>query len=138
VSYHGLVYTGLYRLMPTRAFQHELALAYFQELIFSILPMFLIQVFNNSETETTLSGIQSTALVIKFLTFMFLIVEIVVVVWEIYNINNLRDLKLPGFERLTERERRRDYSKKFTILGGSGIVLFILILIIGGASSDGR
>lgn len=41
-AFHVLIYTGLYRLLPTRAFQHELAICYFQELIFSMLPMFLI------------------------------------------------------------------------------------------------
>ena len=45
---------------------------------------------------------------------------------------------MQGFEKLNERERRHSYSKKYFQLSVVGTLVFILILIIGGVSTDSR
>ena len=46
---HLLLYTGFYRLLPTRDFRNELAVGYALELFLSMIPMLFCIIFNNSE-----------------------------------------------------------------------------------------
>lgn len=48
---HLLLYTGFYRLLPSRDFPFELAVGYSLELFLSMVPMLFCIIFNNAETE---------------------------------------------------------------------------------------
>ena len=52
---HLLLYTGLFRLLPSKDFKYEIGLGYSVELIVSIFPMFICQMFNNAETDGVLT-----------------------------------------------------------------------------------
>ena len=45
---HLVMYTGFYRVLPTRDFTWEVVSGYLGELIFYLIPTLLCQVYNNT------------------------------------------------------------------------------------------
>ena len=80
---HLIYYLGLFRVLPLKDFQCEVAVGYCLDLVISILPMFLLQVMNNYDTENSLTTIQSLTIMIKMLCFLLLIIEMLIFVWEV-------------------------------------------------------
>ena len=58
------MYTGFYRLLPTKDFRTELAVGYALELFLSMIPMLFCIIFNNSEAISR-SGSAQEAIVEK-------------------------------------------------------------------------
>jgi hypothetical protein len=48
---HLLYYLGLFRLLPIKEFSYEIGFGYTAEFITSLLPMFLMQVMNNADSQ---------------------------------------------------------------------------------------
>jgi len=59
-AFHLLLYTGFYRLLPTRDFRDELVVGYALELFLSMIPMLFCIIFNNSEAISRHGSIQET------------------------------------------------------------------------------
>jgi len=66
------------------------------------------------------------------------IVESLLLVWEVLTNRAMRKLDLKGYHKSTEEERRRKWSKKLTILSFAGMFVFIVLLILGVALTSGR
>lgn len=49
-SIHFLLYTGFFRVLPLKDFIYIVSFGYASEWILSFIPMFFLQMFNNSET----------------------------------------------------------------------------------------
>jgi len=60
-SIHVLFFTGFYRILPVKDFMYILSFGYAAEWVLGFLPMFMLQVFNNSETLGDLNQVQSLA-----------------------------------------------------------------------------
>ena len=73
---------------------------------------------------------------------MFLIlnffVELILVIYEIVLNRKMRKLKMRGFEKFSEDEKRRLHSRKFGLLGLVSAFVWLVILIICLAASKGR
>lgn len=73
---------------------------------------------------------------------MFLIlnffVEIILCMWEITLNRKMRKLKIQGFEKITEEEKRRRFSRKYGLLGLSSALVWLVILIMILAIASGR
>jgi hypothetical protein len=54
---HSLIYVGFFRLLPSLDFRSEILFGYSLELLLSLFPMILIQMFNNSDVPGKLTGI---------------------------------------------------------------------------------
>lgn len=85
-----------------------------------------------------LTGIQSSSLIIKVFLILTFICELIMMIWEIVLNNRMRKLKIKGFEKKTEEEKRRLHSKKIGLLGLGSALLWLLILVIAVAASSGR
>ena len=57
LSLHLLLYTGFFRLLPSRDFPYELATGFALEFLFSVVPMLFVQVVNNGETEGVVTSL---------------------------------------------------------------------------------
>ena len=57
LSMHSLMYIGFFRLLPSLDFRTEMIIGYTLELLLSLFPMILIQMFNNSDVPGKLTGI---------------------------------------------------------------------------------
>ena len=49
LSLHLLLYTGFFRLLPSRDFPYELGVGFALELLLSVIPMLFCQITNNAE-----------------------------------------------------------------------------------------
>jgi len=103
---HLLLYTGSFRLLPSKDFSYELGVGYALELFLSVIPMLFCQVFNNSETEGEVTSLQSVAMFLKLATLAFLTIEISMMIWEVRLNNKMHEFGLADFRPLTEDERR--------------------------------
>lgn len=97
-----------------------------------------MQVLNNANTKDEFTTIQSGAMIVKLMCFLFLIIEIIIFVWEMFTIRQMRELKLEGFEQPTEEERRKKYSKKISMAAIGLMGVFIVVLILGIALTEGK
>lgn len=138
LSMNSLMLIGTFRLLPSFYFPKEICLGYAIELIFNLFPTFLVQMFNNTDMPGLLSGIQATSLAIKMFLILNFFVELILVIYEIVLNRKMRKLRIQGFEKVTEEERRRLHSRKFGLLGLVSAFLWLLILIICLAASEGR
>ena len=132
------MYVGTFRLLPSRYFPKEVCFGYAIELIFNLFPTFLVQMFNNTDMPGFLTGIQSTSLAIKMFLILNFFIELILVIYEIVLNRKMRKLKIQGFEKVSEDERRRLFSRKSGLLGLVSVFLWLIILIICLAASDGR
>lgn len=130
-------YIGFYRMLPIQEFQFEVGLGYAFDLIVSVFPMFMIQVVNNGDS-SSLSVIQSLTMLIKCLCLILLVVEIVLYIWEVITLKNMRELKFKGFEAPTEEDRRKRHSQRVFRTSVLFFGLFILGLIIAVGLLNGR
>lgn len=79
---HLLLYTGFFRLLPSRDFPYELAVGYALELFLSMVPMLFCMIFNNAETlEKT--ALQSAAMLLKVCSLLALLAELILMIWEV-------------------------------------------------------
>ena len=73
---------------------------------------------------------------------MFLIlnffIEIILCIWEVTLNRKMRKLRIQGFEKVTEEEKRRRYSRKFGLLGLVTALVWLALLILILAVSSGR
>lgn len=83
-------------------FKNHIIIGLTTELLVSLLPMFFCQILNNSETEGSLTFIQSTAVIFKLFGIVFFVVEVIFVAWEAVYIKEMRKLEQEGFEKLSE------------------------------------
>ena len=60
------------------------------------------------------------------------------IIWEIKLNRDMRKLKIEGFEKVTEEERRRRHSKKFGLIGLATALCWLLIVIICLVVASGR
>ena len=138
MSLHLLLYTGFFRLLPSRDFPYELGVGFSLELLLSVIPMLFCQVTNNAETDSDLTALQSAAMILKLASLASLMIELVMMIWEIHLNRKMHKLGLSGFKKLTEEERRRQWGKKLSSVAVVGMVVFIFILLIGVFTTDGR
>jgi len=76
-------------------------------------------------------------MILKFALFLCFIIELTIIIWEIVLNRRMRKLKIKGFEKKTEEDRRRD-SYKIGYLGLTSVVLWFVILIVVLAAEPGR
>lgn len=100
--------------------------------------MFMMQVLNNGDTVGDFSLVQSLAMIIKCLCLVLLLIEMMLFVWEVITIRNMRELKFKGFEVTTEEERRKKNSQKVFRIAIVMFVLFIVGVIVAMFLLDGR
>lgn len=108
------------------------------ELITSFIPMFFLQVLNNSNIEGDLYNLMRVAALLKLGSFCFFIIEPIVVASEITHNVRMRKLKVEKYEKLSELDRRRKYGKVMSILAICSIVVFIGLVITGGVLTTNR
>lgn len=138
-SLHLLYYTGFYRVLPSSDFKYELAVGYSIELFLTTIPMLFCQVFNNSSTprEGNLRAIQSVALLMKLFSLIILIVELVMLIWEVKKNYDMRKLGISR-QKLTEEQRRYKYARIMAVNAIVSMVLFLVILVAASASNKPR
>lgn len=81
-SLYLLYYTGFYRVLPSYDFNKEIKNGFTIELFLSLLPMFFCQVFNNSASKGQLDSLQRAALIMKFISFILMVIELSMLIWE--------------------------------------------------------
>ena len=135
---NSLMLLGTFRMLPSLFFAREVALGYAIELIFNLFPTFLVQMFNNTDQPGLLTGVQSTSLAIKMFLILNFFIEVILCIWEITLNRRMRKLKIAGFEKITEEEKRRRFSRKFGLLSLVSTCFFLVLLIIILAGSSGR
>ena len=134
---HVLLYTGFFRLLPSRDFPQELGVGYALELFLSTLPMLFCQGFTNTYTEL-LTPLQSAALLLKAASIVVLVVEVGLMVWEIALNRQMHELAMPGFKKVSEEERRRQWGKRSVIAAIVTMVAFLVLVVVGVGSTDAR
>ena len=135
-SIHLLYYTGFYRVLPSSDFKYELAVGYAMELFLTTIPMLFCQLFNNSSSEKIIA-VQSMALLMKLFSLTILIIELIMLIWEVKKNYDMAKLGI-GMKKLTEEERRNRYAKKMSYAAFTSMVVFIIVLLIGSVSNKGR
>jgi hypothetical protein len=80
---HLLLYTGFFRLLPSRDFPYELAVGYALELFLSMVPMLFCMIFNNAETKGEKTALQSAAMLLKVCSLLALLAELILMIWEV-------------------------------------------------------
>lgn len=135
---NSLMLIGTFRLLPSFFFPKEICVGYAIELIFNLFPTFLVQMFNNTDMPGFLTGIQSTSLAFKMFLILNFFIEIILVIYEIVMNRKMRKLRIQGFEKVTEEKRRSLHSRKLGLLGLVSAFLWLIVLIICLAASDGR
>lgn len=135
-SIHLLYYTGFYRILPSSDFKYELAVGYAMELFLTTIPMLFCQLFNNSSSEA-LIAVQSIALLMKLFSLTILIIELMMLLWEVKKNYDMKKLGM-GIKPLTEEERRNKYAKKMSYVAFASMVVFIIVLLIGSVSNKSR
>jgi hypothetical protein len=94
--------------------------------------------FNNTDMPGLLSGIQSVSLAIKMFLILNFFIELILVIYEIVMNRKMRKLRIQGFEKVGEDEKRRLHSRKFGLLGLVTAFVWLVVLIICLAASKGR
>ena len=74
----------------------------------------------------------------KLVCLVIMITELVMMIWEVTKNKDLRKLEIPGFEKLSEEERRLQNHKRMTCLGFISMGIFILMLVLAGILGKGR
>jgi len=134
---HLLLYTGFFRLLPSRDFPYELAVGYSLELFLSMVPMLFCMIFNNAESEEK-TGLQSAAMLLKVCSLMALLAELILMIWEVSLNRKYAKLGFANSKKLSEEQRRREWGKKLSWVAIVSMVVFILILLIGVLTTSAR
>jgi len=77
-------------------------------------------------------------LIMKLISLLILMVELVMLIWEVHFNKKMKKLGINGYAKLSEEERRRKWSKKMTFLAVLSMIIFIVFLIAGVFVSPGR
>jgi len=125
-------------MLPSKEFPFEMGVAYSLELFLQLIPNLFCQVFNNAETPGDLTKIQSAALAMKLICLILMVTELSAMIWEVANNRDLKKLKIKGFEKLTEEERREQNYKKGTTLASVSFALFIVFVVLASVFGEGR
>lgn len=137
-SLHFLIYTGGYRLLGSKEFSKEISYGYSIELFFSLIPLLFCQSFNNTSMIGKPSALQNICVIIKLFSLITFILEIVLMIIEIRLNLKMRKLKVKGFEKPTEEERRRKWSRCAGIMSLVIMILYLIVLILSLSLSKGR
>jgi len=84
------------------------------------------------------SALQNICVIFKLFSLIAFIVEIVLIIIEIRLNIKMRKLKVKGFEKVSEEERRRKNGKKAGLISILCLIGFLVVLIVGLALSKGR
>jgi len=95
-------------------------------------------VFNNSETPGDLTALQSAALIVKLVSFVLLITEVCILIFEIITSKEMKKLGEKSYEKSTESQRRQKWSNKMALLSMGAMFGFIVLLILGSILTQGR
>ena len=98
--------TGTYRMLPVKDFKQELTIGYIMELLLQITPLAFCQSINNFNTEADLEMLQSAALLFKMACLLTMVIELVILIWETWQLKKLRELGFRNYNALSEKERR--------------------------------
>lgn len=134
---HLLLYTGFFRLLPSRDFPYELAIGYALELFLSMVPMLFCMIFNNAETENK-SALQSAAMLLKVCSLLALLAELILMIWEVSLNRRYAKLGFANSKKLSEEQRRREWGKKLSWVAIASMATFIIILVIGVLTTSER
>lgn len=133
-----LITFGLYRIFPIRDFLREICLGYFTELSTSLLPMLLIQLYNNEEHSEMMTWIQITCLALRSLQLILLVLEILVLLYEARYNSKMRGLGFRNYKPRGGEERVRAYSDRMAKVTFVCVVVMISILVCGLSLTEGR
>lgn len=137
-SMFPLFYGGFYRVMPSDAFAWELGFGYAMELFIGLIPSLFFMVSTNAESDESLIGTQSAAIIVKVFSLLIFIAELSLMVCEIYKVRAMQKLEIGGFKKLSEEERRtRDSARAFASAIFT-VVFIVLIVIIGMSAISSR
>ena len=125
-----MYYTGFYRILPSFDFRTELKVGYTIEIFISLIPMLFCQIFNNFDTEGTVSFVQKAALWMKLGSILILILELALMIVEVKKAKEMKELNI-GLPELSEEERRSKYGKFMAYVSFIIMGLFMVILVIG-------
>ena len=67
-----------------------------------------------------------------------MVTELSVMIWEVANNRDLKKLRIAGFEKLTEEQRREQNHKKAMSLGSVSMILFIAFVALASVFGEGR
>ena len=93
--------------MGSGDFSKEIGLGYSTELFFSLIPLLFCQSFNNTSQIGNPTGLQNISVILKFFSLIAFIIEVVLMIVEIRLNIKMRKLKVKGFEKKSEENRRR-------------------------------
>jgi len=74
----------------------------------------------------------------KFISFILMIIELALLIWGNRQNKIQNELGISNLVKLTEEQRRRQYSRKMSIVSFISMGLFLVLLIIGFASHNIR
>jgi hypothetical protein len=77
------------------------------------------------------------ALLMKLFSLLFLILELIMIFWEIKKNYDMSKLRM-GRRKLTEEERRTKYAKRMSYIAFVSMILFIVVLLLGSVSNKSR
>lgn len=98
---HLLLYTGFFRLLPSKDFAPELGVGYALELFLAMIPMLFGQVLTNAATDE-LSNLQSIAVLFKLIALLTLILELGLMIFEIRLNRSMSKLGISGYKKASE------------------------------------
>jgi hypothetical protein len=91
-SNYLMFYLGIFRLMPVKYFSWELGIGYIFDFVICLIPMLMCQLFNNHDTDTDITVLQSIAMFVKLLGFFLFFIEITLFIWEALQYKQMREL----------------------------------------------
>lgn len=93
--------------------------------------MMFIQIMNHTSLPGQLLPIQTVAMIIKMASLLNFFIEIIIMIWEIVLNRKMRKLRIEGFEKISEEDRRNNYGKKFGGVGCMTFMVYLLVVILG-------
>ena len=70
-------------------------------------------------------------MIFKLLALLVFFIEAVIMIWEIILNRKMRKYKIEGFEKISEEDRRKQYSKRYSGCGSLTFALYFIILVMG-------
>lgn len=70
-------------------------------------------------------------MIIKMASLLNFFIEIIIMIWEIVLNRKMRKLRIEGFEKISEEDRRNNYGKKFGGVGCMTFMVYLLVVILG-------
>ena len=70
-------------------------------------------------------------MIFKLLSLLVFFIEAVIMIWEIILNRKMRKYKIEGFEKISEEDRRKQYSKRYSGCGSLTFALYFIILVMG-------